>query len=158
MGSHNKAAVVVAAHEVKTTGVHGVGESTVCSETEAGTIAAALIAAQGLTVAETQVHSGQPPTSWTDLNLSGAIGAQAALVLVKVYNPHSSSDYTYAFRRNGDGDNSFNVGNFNASSGQIVHLSFGFFIAVTDPSGIVEWRAEAASGSGTTVDVVAYLK
>ncbi|MBA7591344.1 hypothetical protein ES708_33498 [subsurface metagenome] len=35
MGSHNKAAVAVAAHEVKTTGIHGVGESTVCSETEA---------------------------------------------------------------------------------------------------------------------------
>lgn len=35
MGSHNKAATEVAAHSVKDTGVHGVGASTVCSETEA---------------------------------------------------------------------------------------------------------------------------
>ncbi len=35
MGSHNKAATEVAAHEEKTTGVHGVGASAVCSKTEA---------------------------------------------------------------------------------------------------------------------------
>lgn len=40
MGSHNKAAVAVATHEVKTTEVHGVGASPVCSETEAAALAA----------------------------------------------------------------------------------------------------------------------
>ncbi len=35
MGSHSKAAVAVAAHAALDTGVHGVGVSTVCSETEA---------------------------------------------------------------------------------------------------------------------------
>ncbi|MBA7522528.1 hypothetical protein ES705_14647 [subsurface metagenome] len=41
MGSHNKAATEVATHSALDTGVHGVGASTVCSETEAATIAAA---------------------------------------------------------------------------------------------------------------------
>lgn len=98
-----------------------------------------------LTVAETEVFSGTSPTSWTDLNLSGVVGANAALVILKEFG--SGYGQPCGFRRNGDTDD--------ASLGQA--LNWKVHIVPTDANGIVEWKTGSAV-AGWTVDVIAYIK
>jgi len=107
-----------------------------------------------LTVAETEVFNGTSPTTWTDLDLSGTIGAQSSLVLLKVY--HAGTE-TVAFRKNGDVDEFYALGG--VSGVALIETYSGVHIVVlvaTDASGIIEWRASGAVAM--TIDVIAYIK
>jgi len=141
----------------------GVGDDTHVLTADSGVAAGVKWAAGGvggatLTVAETEVFNDTSPTAWTDLDLSGTIGSQATLVLLKI---QADVDIrTIAVRKNGDTDEFYNttlaaktmgcaigVGGTNA---QIVLL------VATDGGGIIEWKV---SGEGTiTIDIIAYIK
>jgi hypothetical protein len=110
-----------------------------------------------LTVSETEVFSGTSPTSWTDLDLSGTIGSNAALVLLKFCYP-DAGNYTFAVRKNGDTDEFYTV-YANAARGVALAESYqGIFFALlvaTDSSGVIEWKTESAKTF--TIDVIAYI-
>ncbi len=109
-----------------------------------------------LTVAETEVFNDTSPTSWTDLNLSATIGAQASLVLLKVF---STGVGLYAFRKNGDTDNFYANTSTPAGCAMVdippveKHM---VIIVATDAAGVIEWIAENAQT--TTLDIIAYIK
>ena len=110
-----------------------------------------------LTVAETEVFNGTSPIAWTDLDLSAIVGANRALVLLKVGNP-ATTIYGTALRRNGDVDESYNASSHGASKASFGGVSlFMHAVMATDAAGIIEWRAGAAV-AGVTIDVVAYIK
>lgn len=108
-----------------------------------------------LTIAETQVFSGTSPTTWTDLDLSGVIGANPTLVLLKC--GHATLSNTYAVRKNGDTDE-FYQANYSAgvANGEIGAIHLALLVA-TDSAGIIEWTTRRAN-AGTTVDIIAYIK
>lgn len=113
------------------------------------------VAGAALTVAETEVFSGTAPTSWTDLDLSGTVGANSALVLLKVYR---EADYYAAFRKNGDTDE-FYVAEANTKGVAIGYTSGQHCVVLvaTDDAGKVEWITGSAT-AGWTVDIIAYIK
>jgi len=108
-----------------------------------------------LTVAETQVFSGTSPTAWTDLDLSGTIGAQATLVLLKVFY---SAGLSFAVRKNGDTDEF--LGNASHAGGcAYAYCGAGehkVLLVATDTSGKIEWITNVAIA--VTVDIIAYIK
>jgi hypothetical protein len=107
----------------------------------------------------TVFSSAAAPTSFTDLNLSATVGANSAIVLLRVEN--NSANAWYKFRTNGMTDD---VGLVSASGlypGGVSAMTIGngasgYIIVATDSSGIVEWIAE--SGATTVVHMVAYIK
>ena len=107
-------------------------------------------AGASLTVAETEVFNATAPVSWTDLDLSGVIGANSAMVLLKVKQSGRSH-----LRRNGDANDPWSTNDLPQGTAG-VQGNFLRVLVETDASGIVEWRAENAMTS--TVDVVAYIK
>ncbi len=111
-----------------------------------------------LTIAETQVFSGNAPTTWTDLDLHTTIGSQATLVLLKVSFVQSGATGQFGFRRNGDGDEMFGAAyNYGAACITARTATFNVAVVVTDTGGIIEWKAAAAL-TNTTVDVIGYIK
>lgn len=109
-----------------------------------------------LFIAETEVWDGSAnsPIVWTDLDLSGVVGSNPALILLKVlYNGIK----TIAFRKNGDTDQFYSA---NQNVGCAIG-DFGWFHAVflvaTDSSGKIEWITETANPN-YTIDIIAYIK
>ena len=112
--------------------------------------------AEILTIAETEVFSGNSPAGWTDLDLSATIGAQATLVILKVYVPATEG---FGIRKNGDTD-AYKYGGTNpAGCAALTTLLNNWYIvlAVTDTSGIVEWITGGVTAN-TTIDVIGYVK
>jgi len=111
-----------------------------------------------LTVAETEVFNGTSPTSWTDLDLSGTIGSNAALVLLKFAG--GIDDEGFAVRKNGDTDEFYIAAALEAHG--VALAQFGnvachiVLLAATDTVGKIEWITEAAKTY--TVDIIAYIK
>ncbi|KKN74959.1 hypothetical protein LCGC14_0384610, partial [marine sediment metagenome] len=113
-----------------------------------------------LTVAETEVFSGTAPTTWTDLNLSGTIGAQSSLVLLKFASIGAGYNRTVAVRKNGDTDEFYGATANEARGvalGQLLGASVVFVVLLvaTDATGKIEWKSAAIT---MTVDVIAYIK
>jgi len=111
-----------------------------------------------LTVSETEIFNGTAPTDWTDLDLSAVVGANSAMVLLKISNPTLQLGNT-AVRKNGDTDD-FLVGAAGGGCAAIINSAATYFnvvLVTTDTSGIIEWKATAAR-AGTTVDIMAYIK
>jgi len=109
-----------------------------------------------LTVAETEVFNGTEVSSWTDLNLSGVVGANPALVLLKV----NGDAVDFAVRKNGDTDEFFDTDTSLSSGAALLTTSsalYGVLIVATDASGIIEWITDGASET-VTIDVIAYIK
>lgn len=107
-----------------------------------------------LVVAETEVFNGTSPTSWTDLNLSGVIGSNAALVILKVFCVSAR----VVFRKNGDTDEFSTLtqdarGCALAKGSGVAHL---VMLVATDANGVVEWTTLAAEAA--TIDIIAYIK
>ena len=105
-----------------------------------------------LKVAETEVFSGTSPATWTDLDLSGTIGAKASLVYLKVY---MGTGKRCAFRKKGDTDEVYTLA-ANSGASQCEPTAHDCVLVPTDDSGVVQWKTETATGS-TTVDVIAYI-
>lgn len=110
-----------------------------------------------LTIVETEVfNSTSPGTTYTDLDLSGTVGAQVTLVILKVRGQTGAC----AFRKNGDTDEFWSNTEDEKARGCALtanaELLHNVFVVVTDASGIVEWKTEYTNT--TTVDVMAYIK
>ena len=110
-----------------------------------------------LTVSETQVFSGTSPTGWVDLDLSGTVGAQATLVMLKIYLGNFSD--AVAVRKDGDTDEFYSTATADARGAALaltapIHI---VLIVATSDTGVIEWKAAAARAS-TTVDIIAYIK
>jgi len=110
-----------------------------------------------LTVAETEVFNGTAPTSWTDLDLSAVVGANYAIVLLKV--KACGSGEGVAFRKNGDTDEFWHT---SGSGGTLLvstaaeDVYHGLFVP-TDNAGKIEWKAQTAV-AGHIIAVIAYIK
>jgi len=98
-----------------------------------------------LTVAETEVYNAAAPTSWTDLDLSGIIGSNEALVLLKFIGDGSTQQVKV--RQNGDTAD-FSLSEFSTAN----HVALW---VTTDASGIIEWKA--VNTDNTTIDVIGYI-
>ena len=111
-----------------------------------------------LTVSETEVFSGTIPTAWTDLDLSGTVGSQATLVMLKVYQPIGI--VALAVRKNGDTDE-FYTSNTGDARGvaltKVYSLVHAVLIVSTDNAGKIEWRGSSTT-TNTTIDIIAYIK
>lgn len=111
-----------------------------------------------LTVAETEVFNGVSPNVWTGLDLSGTIGANAALVLLKVYCP--TIGRTVAFRKAGDADEFYVAAYADPAGCALVHMATAVHYVVlvaTSDAGVIEWKMSVATAN-TTVDIIAYIK
>lgn len=111
-----------------------------------------------LTVAETQVFSGTSPGSWTDLDLSGVVGAKSALVILKITRT-SDKLYTVVFRKNGETDEFYDNYGGPAGLAHIVGDTANVFQAVavfTDAAGKIEWRSTSPV-SDVTIDIMGYV-
>lgn len=117
-----------------------------------------LILSADLTVEDTEVFSGTSPVVWTDLDLSGTIGANAALVLLKFKNATLALGFV-AVRRNGDTDEYYS--GVDHPGGTVMGHSIVGYVTVllvhTDSAGIIEWKT-ANARAGTTVTLMAYIK
>ena len=108
-----------------------------------------------LTVSETEVFNATSPTTWTDLDLSGTIGSNIALVLMKVVVGNAAD---VAFRKDGDTDEFY--ANSASAGGVALIASQGSthaaILVATSSTGKIEWKTEFARAS--TVDIIAYIK
>lgn len=103
-----------------------------------------------------EVFSGASPVAWTDLDLSGTIGAVRAWVFLKI---DASGDMNAtAVRTNGDGDEFWdNAADADAYGTALGHHTSGVHLvlqAVTDASGVIEWKTETTQTA--TVDLIMY--
>lgn len=112
-----------------------------------------------LTLVDAEVFNGTSPgaSAWTDLNLSGVVGANPAIVWLRAYNANAGTKY-FAFRPNGETEFSSISFTDTIMVANIGGTSFDIFICPTDAGGIIEWRYEATSQAGVTIDVIAYIK
>ncbi len=102
----------------------------------------------------TEVYNSTSPTSWTDLVLSGTIGAQATLVMLKIFS--GAAAYRVCVKQNGDTDEMYQQGDGYTNAQRSDVGGHGYFWVHTDANGIIEWRTQSATNM--TVDVVAYIK
>jgi hypothetical protein len=105
------------------------------------------------------VYSGAMPTSYTDLDLSGTIGANRCLVTLSV-EPDTNTEL--AFRTNGEtknvaGTTAGGGTNFGAGTSGCTTNSgaIGYVQVTTDAGGVVEWISDVA-GTTTTVTLLTY--
>lgn len=101
----------------------------------------------------TQVYTGAAPDTWTDLDLSGEVGANKAKVFLKVYN-NGASNFRFAVRKNGDTDFAFPIADYvrGTQLAMVIAGQAAYLSVVTDASGIIEWK------SGGTPDTQIYLE
>jgi len=98
------------------------------------------------------------PADWTDLDLSAIVGANAALVILRVGSTNQTGQI-YSFRKNGD-----TTEYHTTSATQIVHCAsveivqavYYEIVVLTDNNGIIEWRANSATPN-TTVTVMGFI-
>lgn len=110
-----------------------------------------------LTVSGAVVFNGASPTSWTDLDLSGTVGAKTTLVILAI---DSTSDLdAVSVRMNGDSANYFDIADeANAYGCALGHHDDStplVLICVTDSSGVIEWITESTQTA--TVTIIAYI-
>ncbi len=110
-----------------------------------------------LTVSETEVFNGASPVAWTDLDLSGVIGLNAAIVILKIASADQFT--TVAVRKNGDTDEFYVASPINPMGAALsrrpaanVHT---VVVALTDTVGKIEWMTEDTQT--VTVDIMAYI-
>ena len=114
-----------------------------------------------LTVGKVEVFSGNSPVGWTDLDLSGTVGANPALVVLEIWNSGGGINlWATAVRANGDTDeywsNAFEDYAYGTALGHLQGGVAALFVVATDALGVIEWSTEFARGA-TTVDIVAYI-
>ena len=110
-----------------------------------------------MVIADTQVFNGTSPAAWADLDLSSVIGANPALVLLKI----SCAGYSFspaAVRRKGDTDEFYDATKFGGvAAGETPNNDHTAYWVATDNAGVIQWITSSAKAN-TTVDVMAYIK
>ncbi len=103
----------------------------------------------------TEVFNGTSPTTWTDLDLSGTVGANIAFVMLKMVANNAGNQC--AFRRNGDTDEFYGGGGDSGCAAWLPQSAwYGVVLVTTDANGIIEWRANA--GVTYVIDVLTFIK
>ncbi len=113
-----------------------------------------------LTVAETEVFNGNSPNpaAWTDLDLSGVVGSNPALALVKFWQEGGGmGPEAVAFRKDGDTDEFYDPLAIGCAAGDVAWTIHQVFLVATSPTGVIEWKFEAV-GANCTIDIIAYIK
>jgi hypothetical protein len=98
-------------------------------------------------------------TSWDDFDLSAAVGANKAMVVMEVYG--GSNGRNILFRTKGSTFNFFGSANAGwGSSGAVVGSTDkgGIVVFVTDASGVVQKIAQGGSSTGISYNILAYQK
>lgn len=85
---------------------------------------------------ETSVYDTDAPDSYTDLDLSGVVGARKCIVLIKLLNKDAVSAVWY-FRQNGE--TAVFYSGVSAHASALAQNQIMYKCVVTDASGIVEW-------------------
>lgn len=99
----------------------------------------------------TQVASGVDPSAgWTTLSLASVVGANSALVLLRITG---NATATIRFRKNGDTTIAIAKG---ANTVDISTNNGAYAVCVTDSSGVVEWISTTSISGNVWVE--AYLK
>ena len=98
-------------------------------------------------------------TSFADLDLSGTVGSNTAIVILKVTNDEASSPVNFVCRTNGetddigyDGAAQFGAG---TSGATILQSNCAYVQVITDSSGVIEHRIENANRD-YTINMQAY--
>lgn len=88
-------------------------------------------------------YAAAAPIAWTDLDLSGIIGARRCVVLLRVTNDSVGTSIDFKVRRNGDA-----VDMFQGGANGVSLLSSGgvrtYLVVDTDDSGICEMLSSSA--------------
>jgi hypothetical protein len=113
--------------------------------------------AYGIVYSGANVFSGTSPNAYTDLDLSAVVGANRAYVILKLIC--TSASLTVKFRTNGSSlDQGAAAGYGGGLTSGLYSQNYEIYIMVlTDAAGVIEWWTSAAS-SGTTVDLIAYVR
>lgn len=109
----------------------------------------------GVAIADTEVYYGVAPTEWTGLDLSGIVGANAALVVLSLDDPSDMTDGRAMFRPAGS------VAEFepnSTGSARVRQQGTAFVTVTTDDEGQVEWISTFPGTDDISVSVVAYAK
>jgi hypothetical protein len=111
--------------------------------------------------ATTQIYNGTSPTGgYTALDLSSIIGANKALVFLRVSNADATNVLTVAFRRTSDtvgvGRNANDSAGGGTSFASINPSSIAYITMEADASGIVQWYAWESRT--TVIHVIGYVK
>ncbi len=100
------------------------------------------------------LFNGTSPTSYTDLDLSGTVGSNQAVCLIKVFNNSGdATTQTYRFRKDDDGDGFDSTGT--GGAGILNDQEAAYLLIITDTTGVVEWESNAAKT--TVITMEAYL-
>lgn len=118
---------------------------------EWSTLAGALIAFPNTEVFD---GSGNTPNAFTELDMSAVVGANSAVVLLRIYEGVNDAG-TIAFRKNGEAVDSDKYGC--AGTDTLGASSIIYLIIVTDNAGKVEWKCQNTVLL-VTVTVEAYIK
>lgn len=95
----------------------------------------------------TIVYNAAAPVAWTDLDLSGTIGAIRGFVFLRVLHSAGVGNLSYSFKRDGDSA-PFMRGIAYATA---VALSEVAYLLVPVEAGICEWHCTAAEVTVVTV-------
>lgn len=94
----------------------------------------------------TRVLAAGNSTSWTDLDLSSYVGANRAVVCLRVTRLYANL-YTWSFRRNGETSQFYDYEMFSMNNPRTSGSDSFYVIVHTDSSGIIEYRAENANAA-----------
>jgi len=107
---------------------------------------------------DVEVYNGASPIAWTDLDLSGTVGIQNTLVILKITETGNVGVVDSAFRRNGDTDEFYQATRHSLACGYGGQNSafHSVIMVVTDGAGIVEWITAAART--VTIDIIGFIR
>lgn len=101
-----------------------------------------------------QEFTGNAPVAYTDLDLSGTIGSNRAMVYLKIKSTDVAGN-SYEFRTDDDADVTALIGGCCACSG-LTQNEAGYVWVMTDATGVIEWKGLA--NTATNIDLLVYLK
>jgi len=84
-------------------------------------------------------------TTWTDLDLSAYVGANRAIVCLRI-DKIGGATYTWAFRRNGDTDEHYDTATYAMNVPRLAASDSCYVIVHTDANGVIEIKNESSSG------------
>jgi len=111
-----------------------------------------------LTQSDTEVFNATmgAATTWQDLDLSGVVGSNVALVMIKITIGAGGAN-SYAIRRNGDADQMYGGANQGmACASNFGAVTFQILMCFTDGSGVIEHICNQ-NANACVVDLIGYI-
>lgn len=112
-----------------------------------------------MTVGDTNVFNDTlgANDTWEDLDLSGVVGENEALVMLKVISDNATPR-NFAVRRDGDTDDMYpKYYPYGCHMADVSNAGYSVLVVFTSSSGVIEIIAEVAAVT-YTVDVMGYIK